>query len=86
MIIWVLCPAGAKRGAWRYFTSSSLFSWRVLVMSPMGRKMDFLVLLGARVVSPRSEGSSMLTLSRSASIPSRVTSSGDVPGMALAWI
>ena len=28
----------------------------------------------------------MLTLSRSASSPSRCTNSGDVPGMALAWI
>ena len=49
MIIWVLCPAGAKRGAWRYFTSSSLFSRRVLVIRPMGRKIAFRVLLGASV-------------------------------------
>ena len=73
-------------GAWRYFTSSSLFSCRVLVMSPIGRKMALRVLLGAKVFRPLSDGSSILTLSLSASRPNCVTSSGDVPGMALAWM
>ena len=85
-INWVLCPAGANLGAWRYFTSSSRLCCPRTRICPMGARMACFVLSGARVRSPASDGSSILTLSRSARNPICSTSSGAVPGMALAWM
>ena len=52
----------------------------------MGERMAVLALSGAKRARLCSEGSSMFTLSRSESRPSRWVSRGSAPGMAFAWI
>ncbi|OPZ58559.1 MAG: hypothetical protein BWY88_01001 [Synergistetes bacterium ADurb.Bin520] len=83
---WVLCPAGTKRGARGDRARSSSASRMCSARNPMGPKIPSRVLAGARRRSPASVGSSMLTLMRSARRPRRDTSSGEAPGMALAWM
>ena len=86
MIIWVDCPAGAKRGAWRYLASSPRLSRMPSRIWAMGARMAPFSLSGHRRLRLSSLGSSMLTLSRSASSPSRRVRRGSAPGMALAWM
>ena len=55
-------------------------------MSPIGRRMSAFDLSGASRPRLCWLGSSMLTLIRSASSPSRAISRSSAPGIALAWM
>ena len=85
-IICVDCPPGTKRGALRYRTRSCAFSRMPSRMRVIGARILSFVFCGARRVRLSFEGSSILTLMRSASSPSARISASSAPGIAFTWM